>query len=984
MATSTQWRINVTANNGGAQLGVTDFQFRQTVGVPADFPSGTSFAADDAADFSHNANAAKDGDVFTGWRTTSGITASAWSATYSAAQGIVSFVIKGDADPTFSPKDFTFEYFNGTAWVVVDTRTAQTGWTAFQTREYTIGATGYDTHTGLFNEASEQWRLNITGNNGAAYIGILDWQLGSGNGLYGFMDSNYGGTSSALSVATGFPASYATDDNNSSTAWHSDGVTAATLTYTFPTGKVYEALTYYIRPESAAAMPSNFTLEYYDPTTLAWIVADTRTGQSGSADQTYTIARSTAAQAITNAPVVAGNNGNVSLGFFSVAGTASQTAVGVTINGDLSITSPDIAGSLEGPLALPPLDMAGFGVVGTVSDGAVPLLPPTLAGSLEPPPALALLTLTSIGYAGNVGFGDSQATSMDANGAMIAGTAADGAVLLPLLDVSALTDAAGAASLLPMTVGASGTAGLAGDATLLLEKITLNATATVDALPATGNAAITGLDASGVMLRGLVADGAAVLELMQAGGSAFASNIADGDAPLLPLDAIASGFAGAVAAGNLALVPMTLAGIATAPPPDNAGDGAITLPLAAMTSGAGIAGSVSDGAAFVQPVSLVAAGFAETLATGAADLAAITLAADMTSRSDTFSDGAAILAQPTVSAVSITGNLGAGAVALPIVTLSASGLTETISDGAAALSAMTASGALLFGGAPTTSDGDAALSPLQASGAGLTGTMSSGAATLAQVTASATAYSDTIAAGNLQFSVLSAVGTGFASAIATGAITLEPASVDAAGEPGNMGSAAITVPLMRVDAQGFADTVGTATISLPVLSMDASGIAGVLDPVFVGVALNTHTRAVSTYDGLGFNSLTEFNGMVLAATASGIVALTGDTDMGTPITAEVTGGVSDLGAPQFKRVLAGYVGYRAAGALDLTMITDEHHEYVYKLEPRRLDQIHASRVKFGRGVDGKYWQWKLANRDGADFALDNLSLDVQPLSRKIG
>jgi hypothetical protein len=266
----------------------------------------------------------------------------------------------------------------------------------------------------------------------------------------------------------------------------------------------------------------------------------------------------------------------------------------------------------------------------------------------------------------------------------------------------------------------------------------------------------------------------------------------------------------------------------------------------------------------------------------------------------------------------------------------------------------------------------------------LNGPMAGGVATLPAMVLAATSYADTVADGDVRFAVLTAAGDGFADGTAAANLTLLPLDVNATAEAGNIGAALLTVPLLRVDAQGFEDAVGTATVSLPVLAVEAFGTAGVPDPVFVGVALNTHTRAVSNYDGLAFNSLTEFNGMVLAATASGIVALTSDTDQGTPIVAMVAGGISDLGAAQFKRVLAGVVGYRATGAIDLTMITDEHHEYVYKLEPRRIDQIHASRVKFGRGVEGKYWQWKLSNRDGAGFELDSLSLDITALSRRVG
>lgn len=149
------------------------------------------------------------------------------------------------------------------------------------------------------------------------------------------------------------------------------------------------------------------------------------------------------------------------------------------------------------------------------------------------------------------------------------------------------------------------------------------------------------------------------------------------------------------------------------------------------------------------------------------------------------------------------------------------------------------------------------------------------------------------------------------------------------------------------------------------------------------VVVNTHTNAVTTYAGIAANSACVFNGVVLLATADGIVALEGNDDAGAPISASVTSGVSELGAETIKRVVTGIAGYRAAGDIELTLVADGHNESTYVLQPRRLDDPHAARVKFGRGAKGRYWQWTLANRDGAAFSLDSLSLDAQALSRKL-
>lgn len=221
--------------------------------------------------------------------------------------------------------------------------------------------------------------------------------------------------------------------------------------------------------------------------------------------------------------------------------------------------------------------------------------------------------------------------------------------------------------------------------------------------------------------------------------------------------------------------------------------------------------------------------------------------------------------------------------------------------------------------------------------------------------------------------------------LTSGDIDLLPFSANGVMVSGNVSTGSITVPLYRVDGNGYTNSIGTAQITLPLFTLNGVMSSSVAAPVFTGITLNTHSNAVSTYSNGNFNSLCTFNGVVLAATSTGIVALTGNTDNGVAISASLSSGVSDFKSEQFKRVLCGYVGYRAAGNMELTLITDEHHEHIYRIEPRQLSSdIHPTRVKFGKGVTGRYTQWKWENKAGADFQLDSLSLDVQQLSRKIG
>lgn len=153
--------------------------------------------------------------------------------------------------------------------------------------------------------------------------------------------------------------------------------------------------------------------------------------------------------------------------------------------------------------------------------------------------------------------------------------------------------------------------------------------------------------------------------------------------------------------------------------------------------------------------------------------------------------------------------------------------------------------------------------------------------------------------------------------------------------------------------------------------------------LFFPTIVNTRTRAVTTYAGVEPQSATFFNKRLLLATDTGIESLSGDSDRGLSIDASVASGMTDLGSQAIKHVTQVTVGYRAGGDVDVTMVIDAHHSYTYTMLPRQINEQHATRVKFGRGARGRYWSWKISNRDGADFALDSLSFDVEPMRKKV-
>lgn len=330
----------------------------------------------------------------------------------------------------------------------------------------------------------------------------------------------------------------------------------------------------------------------------------------------------------------------------------------------------------------------------------------------------------------------------------------------------------------------------------------------------------------------------------------------------------------------------------------------------------------------------------------------------------------------TLAGTSIAGGVAAGTSVIAPFDAAGQGLTGTSSDGAAVWPFFDVSGDSGIGG-------DAQLVPFDLNATGVAGSVSDGALLLQSVNVAATLIQSGSGDADIALPLFIALGTASSSSVINGDATLNPVTLSANGVAGNAATASLTLPLVNLSADGFASTVGAATIVLPLLQLSGTMTQVVASPVFSSVVLNTKTRAATTYSGMPFNSLCNFNGMVLAASSAGIVALVGNDDLGLSIDAVLKSGVSDFKEQALKRVFAGYAGYRSDGNLEVTLITDEHQEFIYSLDPRRINNLHPSKFKTGRGIKGAFWQWQLANQGGADFELDSLTLDAETLSRRV-
>lgn len=323
----------------------------------------------------------------------------------------------------------------------------------------------------------------------------------------------------------------------------------------------------------------------------------------------------------------------------------------------------------------------------------------------------------------------------------------------------------------------------------------------------------------------------------------------------------------------------------------------------------------------------------------------------------------------------------AGAVArstleLPAMSGSATGDAGVTGDSVVTLASLTGSGG-------TPPESDVSLPLFTGTASALTGTVATSNAILPVMTGAATGATPIIATSSLPLPALDATGSASSGVIGASNATLAALLLAAEGFSGTLGTSALTLPILTTDGAGHVQITGTSVITLPMIV--AGGQSGtIVGATYSAYALNTESRALTTYSGMSIKGLAKFNGVYLAAGPGGLFVLDGDTDAGVLINASARLAATDFGDPHIKRVEAMYVQYRTTGDLALKVILNEHEEYEYTLPAAGHATLAPQRVKIGRGAKGLYWQFDIANRDGADFEFDSLSVEPLVTSRKVG
>jgi hypothetical protein len=202
------------------------------------------------------------------------------------------------------------------------------------------------------------------------------------------------------------------------------------------------------------------------------------------------------------------------------------------------------------------------------------------------------------------------------------------------------------------------------------------------------------------------------------------------------------------------------------------------------------------------------------------------------------------------------------------------------------------------------------------------------------------------------------------------------------GATGVGGSIGATLGLISASFTGYLAYYGAIDAKLKPMTAFITGTVGNADQWHV-MAMNLKTGAISEYQGYQFNSMVEFNGRMIGASASGLFFLDGSSDNGAEIHSSITTGKSDFGAKSMKRLTDAYLSCQSTEPVTLTVEMDEHEAYDYDIHPEDSTTMRQHKADLGRGMKSRYYQFIISNTVGSDMELDSLEVVAETYSRRM-
>jgi len=210
------------------------------------------------------------------------------------------------------------------------------------------------------------------------------------------------------------------------------------------------------------------------------------------------------------------------------------------------------------------------------------------------------------------------------------------------------------------------------------------------------------------------------------------------------------------------------------------------------------------------------------------------------------------------------------------------------------------------------------------------------------------------------------------------------------GTPGNMGSIVVADSLDTILISGVMPAHAVLDIDEPVGDLWMHGLGVPITYIRKTVVMNISNLAVTEYKNYGFNTILNFNGILLGLNNEGIFILGGDTDLGQYIQARIKSGTEDLAkSGVFSIPREAWASFRSdvrENALQLDIRIGERKDlFPYRFggnNGRGMDAMREHRAKLGRGIKARYFTWDLKNMSGAKFTLESLRILGDIIRRK--
>lgn len=196
-------------------------------------------------------------------------------------------------------------------------------------------------------------------------------------------------------------------------------------------------------------------------------------------------------------------------------------------------------------------------------------------------------------------------------------------------------------------------------------------------------------------------------------------------------------------------------------------------------------------------------------------------------------------------------------------------------------------------------------------------------------------------------------------------------------------SANFIIATMAIEDITISDSNNVSQILNTLVSETLSTFGSMsLDGEHYTFVMNTTTKGISEYTNYNFNSMSGN----LAASSDGIHMLTDSDDNGTSIEAALKTGFLDFGKGFHSQVPYAYLGIAKDGAMIIKAVTDyngERKERWYRTSDRVITEPDTLKVKLGKGIKSRYWQFEIANIDGSSFDLSTFEPIPLILKRRI-